>query len=89
MCWVMVEEKGLEKKLGSGEGRVGQVLWNHAAARIGLEGVTVTARYADKRNDRGGDGDGGAEGLERECVLLWNDKPVEGLPDEAQLSSNE
>ncbi len=70
MAWVMLENE-------DGRGRVRQMLWNRAAARIGLEGVTVTMKYGEKKRD----GEVGERGLDWECVLLWKDKPVEALPD--------
>lgn len=66
MAWVMLDNEG-EK------GRVKQVLWNRAAANIGLEGVTVTMKYRPR-----GEGEDG--GLDGECVLLWKDQPIERLP---------
>jgi hypothetical protein len=44
----------------AGEGRVGQVLWNAAVAKLGAEGVGVGVRYWG----------GGAEGA-KEAVLTW------------------
>ena len=67
MGWIMVENE-------DGKGRVRQMLWNRAAAKIGLEGVTVTMRYGERKDD----GEGGLKG---ECVLLWKDRPIEGLPE--------
>jgi Protein of unknown function (DUF2034) len=67
MGWIMVEDED-----GKGKGRVRQALWNRAAANIGLEGITVTMKYGEKK--QGEDG-----GLDRECMLLWKDKPIEGL----------
>jgi Protein of unknown function (DUF2034) len=67
MGWIMVENEEDKE-------RVRQVLWNRAAANIGLEGITVTMRYGAKKE--GGDG-----ALDSECALLWKDKMIEGLPD--------
>lgn len=70
MGWVM-----LENGEGVGMGRVRQVLWNRTAANIGLEGITVTMRYGEKK-------DGGSGSLGGECVLLWKDRLIEeGLTD--------
>jgi Protein of unknown function (DUF2034) len=66
MGWIMVETEG-------DKGKVRQVLWNRAAANIGLEGITVTMRYGE--NKEGGDG-----ALDSECALMWKDKMIEGLP---------
>jgi Protein of unknown function (DUF2034) len=67
MGWIMVENE-------DGTGRVRQMLWNRAAANIGLEGITVTMRYGESRDDADG-------GLQGECVLMWKERPIEGLPD--------
>lgn len=72
MGWVMLENG---EGVGLGMGRVRQVLWNRAAANIGLEGITVTMRYGEKK-------DGGSGGLNGECALLWKDRLIEGgLPN--------
>lgn len=69
MGWIMVDNQ-------EGMGRVRQLLWNRTAARIGLEGVTVTMKYGEKKDGQEGEG-----GLDGECVLLWKDRPIEALPD--------
>lgn len=66
MGWIMVENEG-------GEGRVKQLLWNRAAANTGLEGITVTMRYGEKKGNEDG-------ALDGQCALLWKDRPVQGLP---------
>ncbi len=71
MGWVMIENENRD-----GKGSVRQVLWNRAAANIGLEGITVTMKYREKTK-----GQDGSLGLDSECALLWKDKPVQGLPD--------
>ncbi len=71
MVWIMLENQ-------YSQGRIRQVLWNRAAAKIGLEGVTVTMKYGKKADGEEEQGDGGLDG---ECLLLWKDRPIEALPD--------
>jgi hypothetical protein len=79
--WVMVESpelngSGDEQAEGRERGKVRQVLWNREASRIGLEGITVTMRYGERKGDDGG-------GLDGECVLMWKDRPIRGLSQRA------
>jgi hypothetical protein len=55
-----------------------QMLWNNAAAEVGLEGLDVTMRYdkaLEKKREVG-----------KECALMWQGKPVPGL-DEKEMKS--
>jgi hypothetical protein len=58
---------------GSAGGRVKQMLWNKAGGAAGLEGLDVTIRYDDARE--------GEDELGRECVLMWQGRPVPGLDE--------
>jgi hypothetical protein len=85
MVWIMLEvamqqhQRGRqatasgEEDAGGGEGKVRQVLWNKAAGEAGLEGLDVTIRYERAV--------GGEEGVGKECVLMWQGKPVTGLDE--------
>jgi hypothetical protein len=78
MVWVMLEvrrQQGRESGVGDGEGRVRQVLWNKAAGQLGLEGLDVTMRY-DKAME-------GEDGVGKECVLMWQGRPVPGLDEQS------
>jgi hypothetical protein len=74
MAWVMLEVLQREGKDGRGIGKVRQMLWNKAAAEVGLEGLDVTMRYdraLEKKREVG-----------KECVLMWQEKPLPGLDEE-------
>lgn len=81
MGWVMLEtntegssagelESQSEERRGEGVGKVKQVLWNKAASDVGLEGLNVTLKF----DENGG----------KECVLMWQGKPVPGLNEQHQ-----
>lgn len=73
MAWVMLEVLQRDGGDGAGMGKVRQVLWNKAAAEVGLEGLDVTTRY-DKAVDR-------EREVGKECALMWQGKPVPGLDE--------
>lgn len=74
MGWLMLESPAGQGRVS--QGRVSQLLWNRAAATIGLEGMTVTTKYGGKR-----DGHDQDRGLDGDCALMWKDRPVAGLPE--------
>jgi hypothetical protein len=55
-------------------GRVRQMLWNHAASNMGLEGLDVVMKYDGTRDEDGETG--------KEVMLMWQGKRVEGLNGE-------
>jgi hypothetical protein len=85
MVWVMLEVHERSAVQGAGEGpsparvtgaaagRVKQMRWNKTAASVGLGGLDVTIRYG-----HGGPGNGG---WGKECVLMWQGRPVPGLDE--------
>ena len=73
MAWVMLEVLQRDGGDGAGMGKVRQVLWNKAAAEVGLEGLDVTTRY-DKAVER-------EREVGKECALMWQGKPVPGLDE--------
>lgn len=79
MAWVMLEVLQRDRGDGAGMGKVRQVLWNKAAAEVGLEGLDVTTRY-DKAVER-------EREVGKECALMWQGKPVPGL-DEKEVMKN-
>jgi Protein of unknown function (DUF2034) len=78
MAWVMLEVLQREGEDSMGIGKMRQMLWNKAAAEVGLEGLDVTMRYdkaLEKKREVG-----------KECALMWQGKPVPGL-DEKEMKS--
>jgi hypothetical protein len=75
MAWVMLEVLQHD----GGMGKVRQVLWNKAAAEVGLEGLDVTTRY-DKAVGREHD-------VGKECALMWQGKPVPGLDEREEMKN--
>ena len=80
MVWVMLQvvqrQRGGEDGAGGGEETVRQVLWNKAAGDVGLEGLDVIIKYDQAAE--------AATGIGKECVLMWQGRPVPGL-DEQQV----
>ena len=74
MVWVM-----LEVVQSRGEGRVRQVLWNKAAGDVGLAGLDVTVRYGLPTEVDG------AEAAGKECVIMWQGRPLPGLEDKQEV----
>lgn len=64
------------------EGTVLQFIWNHEAARQGLEGMGVTNRFTPKTEEKERDGNG----LEQEIALTWKGWTLskEGIEDVGQ-----
>lgn len=65
VLWAMVEDRG------EGGGKVGQVLWNERVDLVGARGMAVGLRHVPTPLV----GEAEAEGLEKECVLLWKGVP--------------
>ena len=77
MAWVMLEVLQREGEDGIGIGKVRQMLWNKAAAEVGLEGLDVTMRY-DKAVEKECE-------VGKECALMWQGKPVPGLDEGEEM----